>query len=98
MNSIQICGKIVEEPVVGTSSNDLKFAKIKIAVDKKGTNNEPEYEIFEVVVFRTLAELQFDIGQYIGVVGRLSANNFEKDGNVYYNCSIIGNSLSFFGR
>lgn len=99
MNTVNIAGKIIEDPVKSTSSSGIKLAKLKLAVDKHDkegkTNGDDSYEI---IVFRELADLNLKAGQYIGVSGKLTANNYDKDGKVYYNCSIVGNSISLLGN
>lgn len=98
MNSVNIAGKIIDDPVRTKSSNGIDFAKFKIAVDKNKDTNGNGYDIFEVVVFRELADLKYEIGQYVGVTGKLTANNYEKEDKSYYNCSIIGNAISMLGN
>lgn len=98
MNSLNIAGRITEEPLKSKSANGLDFAKFKIAVDKVKDNNTNGYEIFEVVVFKELANIDLKIGQFVGVSGKVSSNNYEKEGKSYYNCSIIGNNISLFGN
>ncbi len=98
MNSVQICGRVVEKPQIGQSQNSVKFSKIRISVERSYKEDEDNHEIFEVVVFRNLAEIQLEVGQYIGVTGKLSSNCNEKDGVKYYNYSIIGNTLSLLGN
>ena len=95
MNSVNVVGKVVDEPTKQDGSHGLKIAKIRIAVDKASKDNDTNsYEIFEVVAFRDLAETKVDVGQTVAVAGRLAANNYEKDGKSYFNCSIIANNLA----
>ena len=98
MNSVNIAGRISDEPVKATSANGLNFAKFKITVDKNNKDTNGGYDVFEVVVFRDLADLKYEIGQFVGVTGKLQANNYEKDGKSYYNCSIVGNAISMLGN
>ena len=98
MNSINIAGKIIEEPVRTNSSNGIAFAKFKISVEKNKDANTNTYDVFEIVVFRELADIKYEIGQFVGVSGKLASNNYEKEGKSYYNCSIIGNSITMLGN
>lgn len=98
MNSVNIAGKIIEEPVKATSSNGLPFAKFKINVDKNKDANGNGYDTYEIVVFRELAELKYEIGQFVAISGKLTTNNYDKEGKQYFNCSIVGNSISFMGK
>ena len=97
MNSVQLCGRVIEKPQVGQSQKDVKFSKIRISVERNNKDDD-EQDVFEVVVFRNLAEIKLEIGQYIGVTGRLTSNCNEKDGTKYYNYSIIGTTLSLLGN
>lgn len=95
MNEVNIIGRLLEQPEKASSSNGIKFVRFKIAVDKTNKDGETNgYDVFEIVVFRDLADVDANVGQFIGVTGRLSANNYEKDGKAYYNCSIIGNNIT----
>ena len=95
MNSVNIAGRVLDEPSKSQSSNGISLARFKMAVDKAGKDSV--YDVFEVVVFRELADLKLEIGQFIGVTGKLVSNNFEKEDKKYYNCSVIGNAISMFG-
>lgn len=97
MNTISIAGKVIDDPVKAVSSSGLDFAKFKIAVDKTGKDSNNGYDVFEVVVFKDLANIKYNIGQFVGVTGKLSANNYEKDGKSFYNCSIIGSGITLLG-
>lgn len=99
MNSVNIAGRITEEPLQSVSSSGLNIARFKIAVDKTNKDsNGNTYDIFEVVVFKDLANLDLKLGQFVGITGKLTANNYEKDGKAYYNCSIVGNVVSLLGK
>lgn len=98
MNCVQICGRVIEQPQTGVSQNNVKFSKIRISVERNSKEDAENYEVFEVVVFRALADIKLDVGQHIGVTGRLSSSCYEKDENKYYSCSIIGNTLSLLGN
>lgn len=93
MNTVNIVGKILENPEKSVSSSGVKLARFKIGVEKN-KEDSTAIDVFEVVVFRELADADLQVGQYVGVTGKLSSNNYEKDGKKYYNCSLVGNSLS----
>lgn len=99
MNTLIIAGKVVEEPQKSVSSNGVNIARFKMAVDKNGKDGSVNgYDLFEVVVFRELADVNLEVGQFVGVTGKISANNYEKEGKSYYNCSVIGNVISLLGK
>lgn len=95
MNQFFVVGKIIDEPFKGETSNGLKFAKLKVAVEKNIKEQEDITQVFEIAAFRSLSEEDFKIGQTISVLGRLQANNFGKDNNTYYNCNLIANQIAF---
>lgn len=94
MNQVDLVGKLIEEPERSITSSGNKLSKFKISLEKSNKDGETAQEIFEIVAFRDLAEIEMDVGQFIVVNGRLNANNYEKDGKTYYNCSILANNLS----
>lgn len=99
MNDVNIAGRLLQEPERSQSASGIKIAKLKIAVDKinkDGDNNG--YDVFEVVVFRDLADIKVEVGQFLGISGRLMANNYEKEDKSYYNCSIVGNNIALLGK
>lgn len=98
MNTVSIAGRVTEEPTKAKSSNGTQYAKFKMAVDKANKDNGTNaYDLFEVTVFRDLADLKLENGQFVGVTGRLSANNYEREGKSFYNCQIIGSTVNLFG-
>lgn len=99
MNNLCLAGHITQEPEKSISTNGTKVAKFKIAVDKfSKENDESTYDVFEVVLFRDLADVDLKVGQFVGVSGKLLANNYQKDSKSYFNCSIVGNNITFLGK
>jgi len=98
MNCVSLAGRIYDDPVKFESNNGVKCCRFKMTVDRAVKDNDRPFEIFEVVVFKNLADLNYEIGQFVGVIGRLQSNNYEKDGKSYYNASIIGGNVSFLGK
>jgi single-stranded DNA-binding protein len=94
MNGFYLVGRICFEPEKMLTSGGLPMCRLYIAVNKSGKENSEENDIFEVVVFRNLAEMDYQKGQLVAVNGKVQANNFEKEGNVYYHANLLGNSLS----
>ena len=94
MNGFYLMGKIIAEPEKGETINGTKLCRLKIAVEKTVKDQGENTEIYEVTVFRTLAEADYEINQSVGIVGKLTASNYEKDGNQYYNVRLVGNNIS----
>ena len=97
MNQFELIGKVCEEPERSETNSGIKMARIKLSVDK-GKDDDKTPELYEVTVFRQLAELDLRVGQYVSVVGKLTANNYEKENKTYFNCQLIGNILNLIGE
>ena len=93
MNNFYLVGSLTEDALQGQTNSGTRISRIKLAVEKNTRDQETSSDIFEVVLFRSLAEQDLKAGDKIAVSGRLQANNYEKEGNNYYNCNLIGSSL-----
>ncbi|MBO4358326.1 MAG: single-stranded DNA-binding protein [Erysipelotrichaceae bacterium] len=93
MNNFYLVGSLMEDAVQGQTNSGTKISRIKLSVEKSLRDQEVTSEVFEVVLFRNLAEQVLKAGDKIAVSGRLQSNNYEKEGNSYYNCNLIGSSL-----
>ena len=94
MNGFYLVGRICLEPERAQTGNGIPLCRLKIAVNKANKDQVDESDIFEVVVFRNLADEDYRIGQFVAVSGRVQANNYDKEGTVYYHASLFGNSIS----
>ncbi|MBQ6478304.1 MAG: single-stranded DNA-binding protein [Erysipelotrichaceae bacterium] len=97
MNAFYLVGRIIEEPEKLETASGIKLCKLRVAVEKNGKDAGETYEVYEIVMFRSLAEENYEVGQYLAVNGKLQANNYEKDGNYYYNAKLLANSVAFVG-
>ena len=93
MNSFYLVGRIVDSVDMTKTSNGVNIARLHLAVERLNKDQEVTNDIFEIVLFRSLAERSYKDGQIIAVSGKLQANNYEKDGISYYNNSLIANSI-----
>lgn len=94
MNSFNLVGQIIAQPERFESSSGTKICRLKISVDKNLREQSDAGEVYEVALFRNLASEEYRVGQYVAVNGRLQANNYEKDGNRYFNVRLLGNSVT----
>lgn len=94
MNGFYLVGKITSEPEKGETINGTKLCRLRISVDKAVKDQGENFEIFEVTLFRGLAETDYEIGLSVAIGGKLTASNYEKDGNQYYNVRLVGNNIS----
>ena len=101
-NQISIIGKIKEEPVVKELSSGTKMATMLVEVERtyKGVKNENESDLFNITLWRNVAEESEKIckkDQVVGVFGRLQSNNYTKDDLTYYKADIVCERLSIIG-
>jgi len=95
MNAFYLVGKIIDEPEKLETANGVRICKLRLAVEKNSKEATETYEIFEVILFRALAQEEYQNGQMIAVSGKLQANNYEKDSSFYYNAKLIGSNVSY---
>ena len=93
MNSFFLVGRLIEDAIQTETTTGTKMSRIKVAVDKSNKDQQVTKEIFEVILFRTLAEKQLFKNDAIAISGKVQANNYEKDDVSYYNCNLIASSL-----
>lgn len=85
MNSVNLIGRLVKEPTIRYTSgeNPLCVANFMIAVDRIGKNKGADF--IPCTAFGKTAEITERYcgkGKLIGVVGRLTSDNYEdRDGN-----------------
>ena len=93
MNGFYLVGRIAQEPEKGVTSGGVSICRLRVAVNKPGKDQDEE-EIFEVVLFRGLADETYELGQNVAITGRVQANNFEKEDATYYHANLLGNSVA----
>ena len=96
MNSFYLVGKIAEVGAMSQTNSGTNMCRLKVSVEKNTREQDTTNEIFEVVLFRSLAEKEYEVGDNIAISGKLQANNYEKDNNYYYNSNLIANSIYLF--
>ena len=97
MNSFYLVGRVADEAEKFESANGVKVCRLRVSVEKGSKDPTDAYDLYEVALFRNLAEEKYPIGQCVGIAGKLQANNLEKDGTTYYSTRLVGNSVSFIG-
>lgn len=98
MNAFYLVGRVMDVPEVVETANGIKYCRLKMSVIRNNRDGDEQNEIFEVSLFRNLAEEKFVKDGYVAVNGRIQANNYDKDGTLYYNCKLIGNSVTLFDQ
>lgn len=88
INVITLCGNVGADAEVRTLDNGMKVARFRVATSTGGYKKQDGTEIPErtewhtVIAWRSLASLSEHIkkGMRVTIVGRLTYNEYEKDG------------------
>ena len=86
MNAFSIVGKITDMPILKETSNGLKTCELPIRVQRNFPNSEGVYESDDVVV---------EIGDYVGINGRIHSRKYQKDDRVYLNYGFVAEKVDF---
>lgn len=104
MNYICIHGRIVENPELKRTQNDIPVCNIMVAVNRNysGKEGESNVDFFKVICWRGLAEMicnHFHKGKEILLSGEMQSNKWkDKDGNNRISWQIIANKVDFCGN
>ena len=99
MNTINIIGTITRDLELKETSNQTKYIRFGIAVNRPTKNDNGEYEadFFNVVAWRKTAEFisnYFGKGKRIGITGRLQTGKYtDKDGVERTSTEIVANEV-----
>lgn len=98
INSVNLVGRLVQDPTIKTVGNDLQMCQFTLAVDKRGKDKGTNF--IDCVAWGKTAET---IAQYVkkgnqfGVSGRLDHQVWEKDGQRNSKVSVIVDDFTFIG-
>ncbi len=101
LNLMVLVGKVKEIPEIRLTAAGTKIATMLLEVDRgfRNSNGEYDQDVFNVVLWRGVAETCADLlrpGSVVAVKGRLQAHNYEpKEGQTYYNAEIVAEKVSF---
>lgn len=104
MNNIQIIGTITRDIELKETSNQVKYTRFSIAVNRKFANQNGEYgtDFFNVVAWRKTAEFianYFGKGKRIAISGNLQTNIYtDRDGNERTSTEIVANEVFFIDK
>ena len=99
MNTVNIIGTITKDIELKETSNQTKYVRFSIAVNKTTKNEEGKYDadFFNVVAWRKTAEFvsnYFGKGKRIGISGRLQTGKYtDKDGIERNTVEIVANEV-----
>lgn len=100
MNAVNMSGRLVYEPEIKRTPNDVIYLPLRIAVDRNDKNKTTDF--FSCKAWNKTAEFiskYFHKGDGIEIMGRLQTDSYEKsDGtkvsDVYINISEVGFPIS----
>lgn len=99
MNEFNILGKALNKPELRESEGGTQYSLLQVAVKKPFKNKDGEYEedLLQFTLFKNLAQEvsdSVDEGTPVIIKGHISSNNYEKDGRVMFNSSLIADRVS----
>ena len=98
LNQVVLVGKIIEEPVIKEFGNNNQMAVLLLEVERNIVNQEKTSDIFQVILWKnTISNYLQDchVNAFIGIKGRLQANNFiTREKNKFYSSDIIAEKIS----
>ena len=100
LNKVILTGRLVKDPEVKATQNQISVCAFTIAVDRKykNANGERQADFISCVAWRQQAELlgkYFQKGSRIGIVGSLQTRDYEKDGHKVYVTEVIVDEIEF---
>ena len=101
MNKITICGRLVRDPEMRTTTTGGRVANLSVAVNRrKKPDGSQETDFFDVMAFGKLAELcsqYLNKGRQVLLTGRMEASRYEKDGQKRTYWNLMLEEMDFIG-
>ena len=100
LNQLVIAGRLVSDPQIITSDNNVKRTYVTVAVPRSYKNVDGTYDtdFIRCILWNGIAETACEYckkGDIIGVKGRIQTSNYEKEGEKIYTTEIIAEKISF---
>lgn len=96
MNNFNLTGIVEDVENINKTSNGLAHRKIKVMVERNYKDYPPE--CYVVSLFKENAETEIKVGEHVEINGKLLANNYEKNGIVYFNVNLVANSITVVNK
>lgn len=98
MNSINIVGRIVNDPEARQTQSGVTQSKFRVAVTRDFKNAEGKYDadFFNIVAWKGTADFcnrYLQKGRLVEINGRVQTGKYEKDGAVRYTFDVMVNSI-----
>lgn len=101
MNKVILVGRLVKDPEVKTTQNQISVCSFTIAVDRKYKTaaGERQSDFISCVAWRQLADLlgrYFEKGSRIGLVGNLQSRSYDDaNGHKVYVTEVVVDEIEF---
>lgn len=103
MNSLNIVGRLVNDPESRQTKSGATQSKFRVAVNRDFKNSEGQYDadFFNVVAWRGTADFcnrYLSKGRLVEINGRVQTGNYEKDGVKHYTFDVMVNTIKPLDR
>ena len=100
LNQLVIAGRLVSDPQIITSENNVKRTYMTVAVPRSYKNVDGTYDtdFIRCILWNGIAETACEYckkGDVIGVKGRIQTSSYEKEGEKVYTTEVIAEKISF---
>lgn len=96
MNNVTLIGRIVRDPDVRYSSEQMAIARFTIAIDRPPKNGKKEADYPNCVAFGKTAEViekYCTKGKQVGITGRITTGSYEREGQKVYTTTVAVDRL-----
>ena len=100
LNQVVIAGRLVSDPQIIESENNLKRTYVTVAVPRSYKNVDGTYDtdFIRCTLWNGIAETTCEYckkGDIVGIKGRIQTSSYEKEGEKVYATDVIAEKVSF---
>src|SRR5690554_6425577 len=96
MNNVSLIGRLVRQPELKQTTNEVAYCKFTLAINRKYKKNEADF--INCVAWKKTAEnlvKYMGKGSQIGVVGNIQTGSYEKNGQRIYTTEVNCEQIHF---
>lgn len=101
MNKVILKGRLIADPELRQTPNNISVTKFTVAVDRYAkSGEEKKADFISCVAWRQTAEFvskYFSKGKEILLIGSLQTGSYEKDGVKHYTTDVLVDNVEFCG-
>lgn len=99
MNEFHVVGICQNEPERKLTAGGISYTQLLVESTRpyKNAAGVAETDLFSVTVWKTLADECLEHvrkGSAVAIKGRVQANNYTKDDDIYYRCDLVGEKVA----